>query len=329
MAVGTLGVVIPCYNEGDWVRRAVEALHAAAARADWTLDVLIVDDGSGAETAAVIEGLRSRGLARATRQDNAGRFAARMNGLLALETEHVLLLDSRVILSPDALVPLRRHLDAEPLSAWNAHVDVVTEGNPYAAFMSGITKVGWRRYFRHPRIVRFGLDDFDAFPKGTGAFAAPRETLIAASLGFDSLFSDQRFASDDTKVLRAVAAKTLIGIDPSFSVRYHGRDSASGWLKQAFFRGTTFVDGYVGSRSRALALLGSVSVLVPIAALVSLRRPGLTTSAVIVSTAAAAGATRACGGTVRESVAVAGLLLPFAAVFGSGFVRGLVMAVRR
>lgn len=329
MAADTLGVVIPCYNEGDWVRRSVEALHTAAQRAEWPLEVLVVDDGSGPETAAIIDELVAAGLARVLRQENSGRFMARLNGLLALETEHVFLLDSRVIVSPGSLVPLRRHLEEDPASAWNAHVEVMTAGNPYAAFMYGITKVGWRRYFKQPRVVRFGPDEFDAYPKGTGAFAAPRTTLIEASREFDSLFADHKFASDDTKMLRNVAGMTPIGIDPAFTVDYYGRDSASRWLKQVYFRGTTFVDGYVGSKDRALVLLGLLGVALPAAAFLTVRKPALALTGAAAATAAAAAATSASGGTAKESSAVAALLFPFAAVFGSGFIRGLLMAARR
>lgn len=330
MAVGeTLGVVIPCYNEGTWIQRSVEALHTAAERADWPLDVLVVDDGSGPETAAIIDELVEQGRARVLRQANAGRLAARLNGLLTLRTEHVFLLDARVIVAPDALVPLRRHLTEDPGSAWNAHVEVRSEGNPYAAFMYGITKVGWRRYFRRPRVVRFGPDEFDAYPKGTGAFVTRRQTLVDASETFDSLFADQRFASDDTKMLRNVAAVTPIGIDPAFSVDYYGRDSAGRWLKQIYFRGTTFVDGYVGTRGRALALLAGLGLLVPAGLALVVRKPALGVAVVGAGTAAAGAATRACGGTPREAGAVAALLVPFTAVFGAGFIRGLVMAVTR
>ncbi len=329
MTRDTLGVVIPCYNEGEWIRRSVDALHLAAERADWPLDVLVVDDGSGPETAAIIDDLAAAGRVRVLRQANAGRLAARLNGLLDGDTEHVFLLDSRVIVSADSLVPLRRHLTEEPASAWNAHVEVMSEGNPYAAFMYGITKVGWRAYFKQPRIVRFGPEEFDSYPKGTGAFAAPRATLIEASREFDSLFADQRFASDDTKMLRNVAAITPIGIDPAFTVDYYGRDSAERWLKQVYFRGTTFVDGYVGTKGRAVALLGALGVALPVAGLVTVKRPAIAVAGVSVATVAAAAATRASGGTARESASVAALLVPFTAVFGSGFVRGLLMAARR
>lgn len=329
MTHARLGVVMPCFNETEWVSRSVEALQDAAARASWPVDVLVVDDGSAEPTARLLDDLAARGLIRVLRQPNAGRFAARLAGLGAHDADYVLLLDARVLLHPDALAALKGRVAAEPGSAWNAHVDVHTAGNPFAAFWSGLTKIGWRRYFARPRLVRFGPADFDAYPKGTGAFAAPRTVLLDAASGFSSLFADQRFASDDTKLLRNVAVRTPIGIDPAFRVEYFGRDTASRWAKQVFFRGTTFVDGYVGTRGRAGALLGVLGVGLPLGVAAALRWPRAAGVAVITGCGAGAAACAASGGTARETAAVAALLPPFAAVFGVGFLRGLAMAVRR
>ncbi len=329
MTQARLGVVMPCFNETEWVPRAVAALRTAADRAGWPVDILVVDDGSAEPTARLLDGLAADGRIRVLRQPNGGRFAARLAGLRAHDAGYVLLLDARVLLAEDALVALKAHVDAEPHSAWNAHVDVHTAGNPFAAFWSGLTKVGWRRYFARPRVVRFGPADFDAYPKGTGAFAAPRQVLLDAASGFASLFADERFASDDTKLLRNVAAATPIGIDPAFRVEYFGRDTASRWAKQVFFRGTTFVDGYVGTPRRAAVLLAALGVALPLGAAATLRWPKAAAAVAVAGCGAGAAACAASGGTPRESAAVAALLPPFAAIFGTGFVRGLAMAVRR
>lgn len=329
MTQARLGVVMPCYNETEWVPRSVAALRRAAERAGWPVEILVVDDGSAEPTARLLDELAADGLIRVLRQPNGGRFAARLAGLRAHDADYVLLLDARVLLAEDALAALRAHVDAEPGSAWNAHVDVHTAGNPFAAFWSGLTKIGWRRYFARPRVVRYGTADFDAYPKGTGAFAAPRQVLLAAASGFESLFADQRFASDDTKLLRNVAARTPIGLDPAFRVEYFGRDTAVRWAKQVFFRGTTFVDGYVGTRGRAAALLAGLGLALPLAVVAAGRRPRAAAALAATGCAAGAAACAASGGTAREGAAVAALLPAFAAIFGTGFLRGLAMAVRR
>ena len=329
MTTPALTVVMPCYNERDWVSRSVAALVDAAERAVWPVRIIVVDDGStDPATVASLDAMAAAGTIDLIRQANAGRLAARSAGLDAVGTEMVLLLDSRVILHPDALVALRERLEQQPGSAWNAHVDVVTVGNPWAAFWGGLTKIGWRAYFARPRPVTFGPEEFDRFPKGTGAFACPVAVLQRAASRFESLYEDARFASDDTKLLRNVAADVRIGIDPGFRVDYHGRDSAPRWARQVFFRGTTFVDGYVQTPGRALALLVGLGLAVPAGVVALVRWPAPVSGLVVACSAGASAAANACGGTRDETVWTGVLLTPFTVIFGAGFVRGLALAVR-
>lgn len=326
--VSTLGVVMPVFNEQDWVAQAIDALREAAELAGWPLSIVVVDDGSTDGTSALLDRMAADGTVTVLHQPNSGRFAARLAGLHHVTAEFVLLLDSRVILRPDALQTLRRGVEADPESAWNAHVDVDIEGNPWAAFWSGLTKVGWRHYFANPRPVTFGTDNFNSYPKGTGAFAAPRDAILSAAEGFSSLFSDQSLASDDTKLIRRLAESRRIHIDPGFSCLYHGRNTGKKWLQQGYRRGTTFVDGYVSSRSQAGGLLALVALLVALGGVLLRHRPMATLGAVLLGSGAAGVATNRSGGTPAESCAVGGLVPAFAAVFGAGFVRGLLMAVR-
>lgn len=328
--VATLGVVMPVFNEEAWIARAIDALREAAERAEWPLSIVVVDDGSTDRTGQLLDELAATDEALTVlHQPNSGRFAARLAGLRQLTTDFVLLLDSRVILRPDALMTLRSGVEADPDSAWNAHVDVDIEGNMWAAFWSGLTKVGWRRYFADPRPVTFGIEDFNAYPKGTGAFAAPRATILEAAGGFTSLFEDQSLASDDTKLIRGIAESRRIHIDPGFGCLYHGRNTARKWLQQGYRRGTTFVDGYVGSRGRAGGLLAVLAALAMVGLALLRRKPLAAVAAVLLGSGAAGVATSRSGGTPAEARAVGGLLPLFAAVFGAGFVRGLLMAVRR
>lgn len=327
--LATLGVVMPVFNESDWVGHAIAALRDSADRADWPLSVVVVDDGSTDGTGQLLDELAADGSISVLHQSNSGRFAARLMGLEHATTDAVLLLDARVILRPDALTTLKAGWEADPDAAWNAHVDVHTAGNVWAAFWSGLTKIGWRRYFAHPRPVSFGLDDFNAYPKGTGAFAAPRAAILEAAGEFTSLFDDQRLASDDTKLIRHLAESRRIHIDPGFSCEYHGRNTARKWVQQGYRRGTTFVDGYVGSRARARGVLALLSVLIAGGGVLAFRKPVVAGSAVLLGSGAAGMATSRSGGTPAESRAVGGLLPFFVAVFGAGFVRGLLMAVRR
>lgn len=324
---GALGVIIPTFNEGPWVVRAVAALREAASSARWPVRIVVVDDGGAPEHHEVLTKLEGPDL-RVLRQRNAGRFAARLAGLRADDTEFVLLLDSRVLVGAGSLAALREDLESGRARAWNFHVDVADEGGPWTSFWSGITKVFWRRYFARPHRVTFGTADFDRYPTGTTAFLAPRADLLAATESFDSLYDRPDLASDDTKLLRSLAGTTPITIDPRIACTYHGKSGLRRWAGQAYFRGTTFIDGYVPDAGRAAALLAGGVLLAAGATAGLVVRPRLTLGAGLLGWAGAGVIARASGGTPREVAAVVGLLPPFGVCFGAGLIRGLGLAVR-
>ena len=320
-----LGVVMPAYNEGRWVQRALDALEASARRASWPLEVVVVDDGStDAESRTVLDEVARRPGVRVVHQANAGRFAARSVGLDAVTTDHVLLLDARVEVHEESLGRLRAALERGE-DVWN--YDVVPGARDLRAlFWTGITKVWWRDYFRHRRPVTFGLDDFDRFPKGTGAFLAPTELLRRAAGGFDSHFADRSLASDDTRLLRTVAGEQDIHLSPEVLCTHHAKSGRGSFSRQCYYRGTTFVDGYLDDAARARGLLAGVGAAVVVGGAVLVAAPRTTLVAGVLGSAAAGAAARWCGATPRESVAVGALTPAFGACFGAGVVRGLRLA---
>lgn len=324
--VPSLSVVIPVFNEPDWIGRSVGALRTALDNAGWDAEIIVVDDGSTDDTPARLERLPVTVLSQA----NGGRFAARLAGIHKASGDLVLLLDSRVVLGADSLVYLRDQLLAHPeRTVWNGHVESDDPGNPYGAFMAGLVSVAWRRYVGNPRLTSFTAEDFDLYPKGTGLFLAPRRLLEQAAVSFSSLYDDVRMASDDTRMLRFVAEQGPIHISPGFHALYHSRDALPKFVKHAYFRGSTFVDGYLDSpgpvRNAAFAAAG-----VGVAGLVlAARRPKTAVALTAAGSVAAGAVVRKLGGSKEQATAVAKLLPLFAACFGAGAVRGLLMALRK
>ncbi len=317
--------MIPAYNEGTWVRRALEALEIASARADWPLDVVVVDDGAtDPESLAVLEEIEERSCVRVIHQTNAGRFAARSVGLEAVTTQLVLLLDARVQVAPESLERIRHAVEAGKM-VWNYDV-VPGSRNLRALFWTGITKVWWRDYFRHRTAVAFGLDDFDRYPKGTGAFLAPRDLLRRAASTFDSHFADASLASDDTRLLRTVAGEQDIHLSPDVLCTHYAKTGRWSWSRQCYYRGTTFVDGYLSDGRRARGLLVGGLAIAAAGGAAALLAPRSSGVAAVLGCVAAGTLAGSCGATGRESVAVALLSPAFGVWFGTGVLRGLRMA---
>jgi glycosyltransferase involved in cell wall biosynthesis len=323
-----LTVVMPAYNEGTWVLRAIEALRSSAEAAAWDVAIVIVDDGSTDPiSVGVLDALATDPDVRLLRQRNTGRYTARANGVAEVRTPYVLLLDARVEVDVTALSRIRSGIRDEGLDVWNFDVSPGSKSLG-ALFWTGITKVWWPEYFRRPGRVSFGAADFGRFPKGTGAFFAPVALLREAMVEFDSHFDDPRLASDDTRLLLGVASRRLITLSPEVTCRHHLKSGVRSWCRQCFYRGTTFVDGYLADRSKASALLGIVLVTALAGGGLTIRKPRLAAGALLAGGAASAGATKWSGGSAAESASVGLLSGPFGVLFVAGIVRGLRMAVQ-
>ena len=266
-----LSVVIPAYNAREHIAGTIGALAVALKRSGWPAELVVVDDGSTDGTAdQACAAASGRMPIRVVRQPNTGRFAARRAGIEAAKGTHILLLDSRVQLAPDALAFVHRRLSETQV--WNGHVHVVAEGNPFGAFWNVLVRLAWADYFAAPRTTTFDARTFDRFPKGTGCFLAPRTLLLEAVGAFRSRYEDLRLANDDTPLIRWIAEREPIGISPDFSCRYTPPATLGSFLRHAEHRGVVFLDGHGRSQSRFFPAVVAFYPVSAILAGVALRR---------------------------------------------------------
>lgn len=319
----SLSVVMPVYNEAAHLPATIEALAEALLRSRFSAELVLVDDGStdgsadAARTAAtgrlpveVVPGSRE------------GRFKARRVGVSAANSETILLLDARVRLHPDSLRFLG---DALSLDApvWNGHVTPELEGNPFGAFGNVLVHLAWSAYFDDPRPASFGLENFDHFPKGTGCFAAPRTLLLQAMESFDPRVSDWRLVSDDTQLIRWIAARHPIHLSPEFGCDYQPRTSLRTFIGNAFYRGSTFLDGHGRRESRFFPLVVAFFPLSAVVALLVLRRPLAAPILVGVTAGLAAALAARARRPAFETFSFAALGPVYAVAHGAGMWRGL------
>lgn len=275
-----LSVVIPSFDSARWLPSTLDALAAAVRAADIPVEVVVVDDGSTDDTMAVLQSLEAGfpGELVVIAQANAGRFLARWTGLQHARSATVLLLDSRVVIDPDALRHYVSASRAEPAQrAWNGYVVTDPSSPLVGLFWEVPTHVFWGRFLRSPRPFDLTNDTFDSAPKGTGMFIAPKADLEAAFLA-SWPEGDARLVSDDTKILRHIADSASIRLDPGISAMYRPRTTLRGFVRHTFDRGTLFVDSYAGTRLvRSLALLLLVALpVIALAALIVLLAIGMT-----------------------------------------------------
>ena len=131
--MGSVAVVIPCFNDGATLPEAVASARAQDLRAE----IIVVDDGStDRATNEFTERLEVTGV-RVIRQVNAGPAPARMAGVRATEADYVFPLDADDLVAPGGLERLADVLDRNPkaAAAWGSirsfgHLEYVHRSRP-------------------------------------------------------------------------------------------------------------------------------------------------------------------------------------------------------
>ena len=330
-ARASLSVIIPVFNGAGWIGKCLSHLAAAIESADLSaVEVLVVDDGSTdgtlLEAEAALDGHRSIPL-RTFSQPNSGRFAARRLGLEHAEHDFILFIDTRVFIEPTALAFVAPLLTTADRGVWTSHVEAATADNPIAGFWQAIEHIAWRRYFKHPRTMSYGIDEFDYYPKGTTALIAPKAMLIGAFDAFAPTVADWHKVNDDTAVLRFVAERTPINISPHYASTYNARTTLISFLKHAEHRGTVLIDGYLRRGTRFAGPILAVLVATPLGVWYAVRHP---LRAVMLggmgSLAAGAGA-RSMGVRKADARILGTLAVPFGCAYLAGMWRGVALRV--
>jgi glycosyltransferase involved in cell wall biosynthesis len=325
----TLSVVLPTYNAASWLPGTLARLRDAIAEASWPdVQIVVVDDGSTDNTQDILRDDQGTPALTVVCQANAGRFLAREAGLRAATGELVLFIDSRVHAHPDSLrFVAEQLLDHPERRVWNGHVVTATGASHVTRFWEAITFVAWRRYLREPRLMSYGAEEYDHFPKGTTYFLAPRSMLCDAIASFDSAFGDLRHANDDTLMIRPLVEHERIFLSPEFSCTYHPRDNSRKFLAHSFHRGTVFVDGYYRPGTRFYRPLQAVMLAAPVAVGLAILRPRFAVSMVAGGSVALGAGSLALGVPRRNALALVLLSPIFGVAYGSGIVRGMALRI--
>jgi GT2 family glycosyltransferase len=168
----TLSIVIPAHQAADQLPRALEGISKSSLR---PLEVLVVDDGSTDETAAVARA----GGARVERIPDGprGPAAARNYGAALTSGDVLVFLDADVVVHPDALSGFERCLAAHP--------DVAAVFGSYDDRPDDPGLVSRYRNLLHHFVHQQGLREASTFWAGCGAI---RRAVFVDTGGFDERY---------------------------------------------------------------------------------------------------------------------------------------------
>lgn len=329
-----VSIVIPSYNSATWLPSTLASLVKSLSMTEWSAEIIIVDDGSTDETSATLSVLEASLLPyplRIVTQDNKGRFFARWEGIQAARYDLVLIMDSRLLVDESSL----QHLDASLKAGvtdrvWNGHVATDRAAPLVGRFWEVPTYTFWGSYLKRPQVTMITLENFDRVPKGTGFLFLEKDLFARACLEAWPV-ENAHLTSDDTKLLRFIAAQTPIRLDPDFSAIYRPRTTIKQFLAHSWSRGTLFVDSYAGTGRVRNFVLVALSILPPLALvlIVALFAMASWTAAWLILGVGAVGlliplliaASRGCPKKAQLSYLT--FVLPFGVTFWAGLTRGI------
>ena len=113
-----VSVVIPLFNQGHYLREAIDSVVAAAHDPSMSVEVIVVDDHSTDGSLSVAHDVLAERpwfpITLVARAANGGLPAARNTGFAHARASYVFALDADNLVYPNALVELARHLDDSP-----------------------------------------------------------------------------------------------------------------------------------------------------------------------------------------------------------------------
>ena len=240
-----LSVIIPVFNSAGYIAETLSCLYVALDAASVTdFEVLLVDDGSTDNLDFAIAQLNNKPNLSLISKKNEGRLRARIAGLELASFEHVLLLDSRVLLDRNALIqalPVFAKLNYPVLNAGVGYKG----GLPLVSyFWEGLERMAWRNYYNYPRLVQLTEKNFDHLPKGTTALLLKKEPFLSISKDASESIRNDKHINDDTLIFRRLILKDSVYIYPDFRATYTPRSTIKEFLIHAVHRGGVALDGY-------------------------------------------------------------------------------------
>lgn len=178
-----VSVIVPGYNEAVVITKCVESILASRYR---RFEVILVDDGSTDETAAIMAALTAEhGRVRSVTQANAGKGAALNRGIAASHGDILMFVDADGIFAPDTLLHMLQGFDHPSVGAVCGDDRPVNLDRVQTRMLAVLSHVG-------TGLVRRALSLLHCLPIVSGNMGAFRRELVHNVGGFheDSLGED-------------------------------------------------------------------------------------------------------------------------------------------
>lgn len=218
----TISVIIPTYNRCTILKKALKALASQTLPFD-EYEVILIDDGSTDDTAAMVQSLHVPYTLTYRRQERSGPARARNHGLRLAKGELIVFIDSDIVVTEEFL---KAHLDAHTQENLIGHGPVIHTDNlddPTSATMT-ITDIS-RAFF------------------ATGNVSIRRQHLFDAGL-FDEDFVEYGWEDLELGIRLRKRGLTAVKVPDAAGYHYKRRlqvDDLPKWCQRERERGHTAV----------------------------------------------------------------------------------------
>lgn len=236
-----ISIVIPVYNGEETLRLCLDAVTGMIIPEGWGTEIILVDDGSTDRTVEIASKYPSIRIIK--HEKNLGRIAARKTGAETAIYDHILLVDSKIEVSPDNLIK-SAEIDYTPLMAGELNDEKYS--SDYDTLMYLIRKKFYKPYYpqkEYSEKLWIGKTNFERAPKGTGWLFLRKDVFLNSIPEVH-----EKDSSDDTGILKNIVFDQELRIlrHTGISVKYHSRAGSNviPWMNH---RGKTFADHYLSS----------------------------------------------------------------------------------
>lgn len=214
-------VIVPAFNEGKVIATTLRALAASTYE---NLEILVVDDGSTDDTAAVVAAVAEQNpKIRLIRQVNGGKSSAANRALEGARGEIVVAVDADTMVSPDAIPKMIAHFADPEVTAVCGNVEVGNVNGVVTAFQA-IEYVTSQNFDRRAFSV---LNCISVVPGALGAWRRPA-VLDAGG------YSDQTLTEDADLTLTILRRGGRVVYEPEACGKTEAPESLGALLRQRF-----------------------------------------------------------------------------------------------
>ncbi len=166
-----VSVIVPAYNEKECIEATIRSLKAS----EHPIEIIVVDDGSTDETAAIVRGLNLPGV-RLIRQANGGKPAALNNGIKHARYDIIVMIDGDTVFEPATIRLLVQPFSRPSVGAVSGNAKVANRKRLVGRWQHIEYVIG----FNIDRRIQDLLGCMTTIPGAVGAFR--KKALVQAGL---------------------------------------------------------------------------------------------------------------------------------------------------